>query len=80
MTHIAAGEKLPLAVWLCYNVAMDEMLAKEREMQRALPLRMLAEQVFSRTAGAPLSKGNSVKLLRDGRENYPAWAEAITAA
>jgi cardiolipin synthase len=59
---------------------MDEMPAKEREMQRVLPLRMLAEQVFSRTAGAPLSKGNSVKLLKDGRENYPAWAEAITAA
>jgi len=69
-----------LAAWLCYNVRMDEMPAKEREMQRVLPLRMLAEQVFSRTAGAPLSKGNSVKLLKDGRENYPAWAEAITAA
>ncbi len=65
---------------LCYNVGMDEIPEKERKPQKILPIRMLAEQVFSRTAGAPLSKGNSVKLLKDGRENYPAWAEAISAA
>ncbi len=37
----------------------------------------LAEQAFSRTAGAPLIGGNSIRLLRDARENYPAWLEAI---
>lgn len=56
------------------------MAAREQELQTILPMRVLAEQVFSRTAGAPLSKGNSVCLLKDGKENYPAWMEAISAA
>lgn len=43
-------------------------------------LRLLAEQAFSRTAGAPLIAGNRVKLLRDARENYPAWLDAIAGA
>jgi len=44
------------------------------------PLRLLADQAFSRAAGAPLVEGNDVKLLCDARENYPAWLEAINAA
>jgi cardiolipin synthase A/B len=40
----------------------------------------LAEQVFSRAAGAPLISGNDVRLLRDARENYPAWLAAIQCA
>lgn len=40
----------------------------------------LAEQAFERTTGAPLLHGNSVRLLRDAAENYPAWLEAIRAA
>lgn len=44
------------------------------------PLRALAEQAFSRAAGAPLVEGNAVRLLRDARENYPAWLEAISKA
>ncbi|NBD13527.1 phospholipase D-like domain-containing protein [Corallococcus silvisoli] len=40
----------------------------------------LAEQVFSRAAGAPLMPGNAVNLLRDARENYPAWLRAIHEA
>jgi cardiolipin synthase len=43
-------------------------------------LRALADQAFSRTTGAPLIEGNSVRLLRDARENYPAWLDAIGAA
>jgi cardiolipin synthase len=43
-------------------------------------MRMLAEQALSRTAGAPLVGGNSIRLLKDGRENYPAWLEAIRSA
>jgi cardiolipin synthase len=39
-----------------------------------------AARAFSRAAGAPLVGGNSVRLLRDARENYPAWLEAIAAA
>jgi cardiolipin synthase len=44
------------------------------------PLRSVAEQAFSRAAGAPLVAGNAVRLLRDARENYPAWLAAIAGA
>jgi phosphatidylserine/phosphatidylglycerophosphate/cardiolipin synthase-like enzyme len=43
-------------------------------------LRTMANQAFSRTAGAPLVAGNAVRLLRDATENYPAWEEAIRRA
>ena len=59
---------------------MDEVYAREQELQLISPIRYLAEQVFSRTAGAPLLKGNSVRVLKDGKENYPAWTEAIAGA
>ena len=42
--------------------------------------RGLADQVFSRVAGAPLFRGNTVRLLRDAAENYPAWLTAIRSA
>jgi cardiolipin synthase A/B len=42
--------------------------------------RVLAEQAFSRAAGAPLVKGNAVRLLKEARENYPAWLDAIRTA
>ncbi|MEO8991579.1 MAG: phospholipase D-like domain-containing protein [Nitrosospira sp.] len=42
--------------------------------------RILAVQAFSRAAGAPLVHGNSIDLLRDASENYPAWLEAIRSA
>jgi cardiolipin synthase len=40
----------------------------------------LANQAFSRTAGADLITGNRVRLLRDGEENFPAWIRAIRNA
>jgi len=43
-------------------------------------MRALADQAFSRAAGAPLVDGNHVRLLKDARENYPAWLDAIRAA
>jgi cardiolipin synthase len=46
----------------------------------ATPLRILAEQAFSRAAGAPLAPGNAVRLLKDADENFPAWLEAIGQA
>jgi len=53
----------------------------ERDERAALPqLRELANQAFSRAAGAPLTGGNRVRLLRDAGENYPAWLDAIKAA
>jgi cardiolipin synthase len=42
--------------------------------------RTLSDQVFSRTAGARLTRGNSVRLLEDAAENYPAWLTAIRLA
>ncbi len=46
-----------------------------------MPLaRAYAEQAFSRAAGAQLVEGNAVRVLRDARENFPAWLEAIEAA
>jgi cardiolipin synthase len=43
-------------------------------------LRLLADQAFSRAAGAPLVGGNAVRLLKDAAENFPAWLEAIRSA
>src|SRR5690348_6231798 len=43
-------------------------------------IRVLADQAFSRAAGAPLIAGNSIRLLRDAEENYPAWKRAIREA
>jgi cardiolipin synthase len=40
----------------------------------------LANQAFSRTAGAELILGNRVRLLRDAAENYPAWLQSIADA
>jgi cardiolipin synthase len=44
------------------------------------PLRLVADQAFSRAAGAPLVEANNVELLRDAAENYPAWLDAINTA
>jgi cardiolipin synthase A/B len=43
-------------------------------------LRLLSERALSRTVGAPLVPGNSVRVLKDATENYPAWLAAIRAA
>jgi cardiolipin synthase A/B len=45
-----------------------------------LQLREVAVGAFSRVAGAPLIGGNRVRLLENGRENYPAWLAAIRGA
>ncbi len=44
------------------------------------PTRLLAEQAFSRAAGAPLVSGNRVRILKDAKENYPAWFDAMGSA
>src|ERR1043166_4983849 len=62
-------------------MTMSTTLQRERiERASAPPMRELANQAFSRAAGAPLIEGNSVRLLKDARENYPAWLDAISAA
>ena len=51
---------------------------RERDVLAFVPA--FADQAFSRAAGAPLVEGNQIRLLIDGKENYPAWLEAIGAA
>jgi len=53
---------------------------QSNERYDLLPLRELANQAFSRASGAPLISGNHVRLLKDAKENYPAWLNAIRAA
>lgn len=43
-------------------------------------VRRLADQAFSRSAGAPLMGGNAVTLLFDCTDNFPAWEAAISGA
>lgn len=50
------------------------------EREAPSSVRALANQAFSRAAGAELIAGNSIRLLKDARENYPAWLDAIRAA
>jgi cardiolipin synthase len=58
--------------------AAVQLHRRDREVRS--PARALANQAFSRAAGAPLIEGNRLRLLLDARENYPAWLEAIRAA
>ncbi len=48
-----------------YRAALDE-------------LRM--ERAFSRIADSDLRLGNAIRLLKDSKENYPAWLKAIRSA
>lgn len=43
-------------------------------------VRTLAGQAFSRAAGAPLVPGNSLRILKDAADHYPAWLDAIRSA
>lgn len=51
----------------------------ERDSSKPLS-QFVADQLFSRVAGAERVDGNVVRVLRDGAENYPAWLEAIRGA
>lgn len=53
---------------------------RTRYRDRVSAIRLLADQAFSRAAGAPLIQGNQVLLLKNATENYPAWLEAIDSA
>lgn len=52
----------------------------DRSAAGVAAVRQLADQAFSRAAGAPLRLGNLVRLLKDAAENYPAWLDAIRDA
>src|SRR4051812_30332188 len=55
-------------------------VAPRRIVSDSVAVRLLAEQAFSRAAGAPLLEGNAVELLIDARANFDAWLSAIRGA
>jgi cardiolipin synthase len=59
---------------------MASKYQQKSKRETLAPVRVLAEQAFSRAAGAPLLAGNTVRLLKDAQENYPVWLEAIRQA
>ncbi len=60
---------------------MRALRQPHRDKRFAVPeLREIADQAFTRAAGAPLIGDNSVRLLKDAGQNYPAWLEAIRNA
>ncbi len=59
---------------------VSSLPAKTATSTRVSPLRGFTEQVFLRTTGTPLTPGNSLRILKDATENYPAWLEAIQSA
>lgn len=59
---------------------MYETAPDWRIMEAGKGVRGIAERALTRMAGAPLIFGNSITLLRNGEENYPAWMEAIRGA
>lgn len=59
---------------------MSDEILKQLQREARVPSRLVADQAFSRAAGAPLIPGNKIRLLRDAADNYPAWLEAIRTA
>jgi cardiolipin synthase len=55
-------------------------LRQESDERMVVGDRELVDRAFSRAAGAERVAGNSVRLLRDAAENYPAWLAAIRGA
>jgi cardiolipin synthase A/B len=61
------------------EMAVESVQAHVERPGHDLP-RSLVDQAFTRASGAELIEGNSVRLLRDAAENYPAWLDAIASA
>jgi cardiolipin synthase A/B len=59
---------------------MSRFVTIRHPNRSASRLRLLSERALSRTAGASLVGGNSVRILKDAGENYPAWFDAIRSA
>ncbi len=70
------------------GVSMDvaeSTLAPASGLAPAMPALPPAEaerfdRAFARATGAALTEHNSVRLLLDARENFPAWLDAIRNA
>lgn len=69
------------AQWSCgYTAGMNATACRSAQPAHDTTLRLLAEQAFSRAAGAPLIEGNDVELLIDARANFDSWLAAIRDA
>ena len=73
----AAQARAETSIWQPKPTRVTRLTATSAD---SAAIRTLADQVFSRSAGAPLVRGNAVRLLRDAAENYPAWLMAIASA
>lgn len=63
-----------------HTVSSNPTIEPSAEHSSLEAARALAEQAFSRAAGAPLIGNNWIRLLIDAADNYPAWLDAIAAA
>jgi cardiolipin synthase A/B len=54
-----------------------DFLSSETRPATLIHGRALAEQILSRAAGAPPIGGNSIRLVVDAEENYPAGLTMI---
>ena len=70
-----APARAPAAETVASGRAENSQLAPEGPSYSAF-----ADQAFARAAGSEPIDGNSVRLLLDARENYPAWLDAIHGA
>lgn len=59
---------------------MSALVFNQTGREPGSPLRILADQAFSRAGGAPLVPGNRLRLLKNADQNYAAWSEAIQSA
>src|SRR5690606_904119 len=84
--HLRAGHGSTVALPLVH-LASQMAAPLSRSSTKLSPFHELGDgdqvfvdRAFTRSAGAPLVAGNSVRLLRDATENYPAWLAAIENA
>lgn len=59
---------------------MERGLREEFRAGGAAMLEQFADRAFARATDAGLVIGNTVRILRDATENFPAWLEAIRSA
>lgn len=59
---------------------MHKQMPVKKSENKRLAKDYVPENAFSRVAEAQLLGGNSVRLLKNAAENYPAWLEAIKGA
>jgi cardiolipin synthase len=76
----AAGQRSAGPLRARYTAGMAAIPPLRPHRTAPPALRLLAEQAFSRAAGAPLVECNTVDLLVESRATFDAWLEAIRAA